>query len=583
MELIDGYDSSDFEDVVSNDERDSESQGSRESSSSEVAPDSKIHTNKPKKTSKKVHSDVLFIAAHLEEFISDEAKVNPLQATESNSNSLVKSQIEVDSGESSSSDSESEEDVNMDCDEASVSSDTDVSDDPVAGSRDIKGKATDWLTEEEQSVPVGPPRTKHELEEAISVLPSTEAVDIDLSTERLKEVGKVLYRITHECSLVIQASYTTDPLDEGSLLFTAEGRALGAVSEVFGPVTEPFYVVRWANPSKEMTTSSAVSQPNNKNKRLKKQKNNSVDKREESKTEKLAADSEVEPVSEEAATAVEQDKTHTSEVEITTQEGSSADVVQPEMSQEKGEPLAALVAPDTSVWVSEKKCKFLMSAKVRQLMSGKGSDASNMFDEEPKEEELEFSDDEKEQQAKQQRKMLRTNQKHAVVDGADTSKARSNRLSTIHTNNRTSKREKRTSNYAQYNQQNFLHNPVNGAPLPPTQWINPNQSQIWPNFRPPEPLHAPPAYAVAQCLLGAPQVGPPVFTSFVPTQIPVVPFPPQYTPPSFHPNTLPHVFNPNTQQPNSQVAPTPYNQQPMTAGVAPTYEYKPLKPHKNPK
>ena len=52
-----------------------------------------------------------------------------------------------------------------------------------------------------------------------------------------------------ENTLVVQASYTESPLNEGSLLFFKEKVVLGKICEIFGPITTPFYVVRWAAPS----------------------------------------------------------------------------------------------------------------------------------------------------------------------------------------------------------------------------------------------------------------------------------------------------------------------------------------------
>ena len=49
-----------------------------------------------------------------------------------------------------------------------------------------------------------------------------------------------------EHTLVVQATHTDSPLNEGSLLFFSDGSVIGKISEIFGPITTPFYIVRWA-------------------------------------------------------------------------------------------------------------------------------------------------------------------------------------------------------------------------------------------------------------------------------------------------------------------------------------------------
>ena len=51
-----------------------------------------------------------------------------------------------------------------------------------------------------------------------------------------------------DCLVVIEANYTLSPLNEGSLLCAENGLVLGKICEVFGPITNPFYVLRWGNP-----------------------------------------------------------------------------------------------------------------------------------------------------------------------------------------------------------------------------------------------------------------------------------------------------------------------------------------------
>eukprot|EP01039_Chlorochromonas_danica_P007587 gene7588-8387_t len=186
-------------------------------------------------------------------------------------------------------------------------------------SQDFRKKLKDMLTEEEDdSLPCGPPRSKHEVEEeAIEPL----AVDrLDQARHSFQAIGTVLSYIDHEKTMLIKAYITYAPLKEGSLLCSEEGAVLGAVQEVFGPVTEPFYIVRF--PKDSVTTA------------------------------------------------------------ITT-----------------------LFTPNTTVYTAKEHASFLTASDVQALKTIKGSDASNAFDEEPGEDEVEYSDDEEEQAAKKAKKV----------------------------------------------------------------------------------------------------------------------------------------------------------------------------------
>ena len=108
-----------------------------------------------------------------------------------------------------------------------------------------KKKLQKWATaeEEDDEVPSGPVRSKNEVErEPVDSLTGSR-VD---SGRALGEVGKVIYRIDKESTVVVQASSTSAPLDVGALLCSANEVILGRVHDVFGPVAEPFYCVHWA-------------------------------------------------------------------------------------------------------------------------------------------------------------------------------------------------------------------------------------------------------------------------------------------------------------------------------------------------
>lgn len=62
------------------------------------------------------------------------------------------------------------------------------------------------------------------------------------------------------------------------------------------------------------------------------------------------------------------------------------------------------IAPGTQVFIIEGTNKLLDKNQINQMLRQKGCDASNRFDEEVlNENEIEYSDDEKEEQAKKQR------------------------------------------------------------------------------------------------------------------------------------------------------------------------------------
>lgn len=96
--------------------------------------------------------------------------------------------------------------------------------------------------EHDEEVPsAGPPRTKNEL-----LRESPETIDQEVlpSDEEIIPVGKVLYCISNEGVLVVQSDATSQPLNENSILCTKSRLVVGRVSEVFGPITAPYYVIR---------------------------------------------------------------------------------------------------------------------------------------------------------------------------------------------------------------------------------------------------------------------------------------------------------------------------------------------------
>lgn len=192
-------------------------------------------------------------------------------------------------------------------------------------SKNDRKKAVRWLTEEEdEDIPDGPIRTKNEVVEIVETVPLPSRPPI--ATTDLKPIGEVLYRIDHEKTVVIQADHTLHPLNEGSLICSETGVIVGSVHEVFGPITRPFYIVRYNKSNASSNTAENVE------------------------------------------TAI-----------------------------------PAIFTVGVKVFTATEHSTFITPQMLGHLRS-KGSDASNVYDEEPAVEEVEYSDDEEELLAKQAKK-----------------------------------------------------------------------------------------------------------------------------------------------------------------------------------
>ncbi|KAF5745989.1 Nuclear assembly factor 1 putative isoform 1 [Tripterygium wilfordii] len=91
----------------------------------------------------------------------------------------------------------------------------------------------------------GPIRSKNELQD----LPPVPAVEVSLQQHhQLLPVGVVLSMMG--AKVIIEGVEKHNPLDEGSILWVTESRSpLGLVDEIFGPVKNPYYVVRYNSES----------------------------------------------------------------------------------------------------------------------------------------------------------------------------------------------------------------------------------------------------------------------------------------------------------------------------------------------
>ena len=119
---------------------------------------------------------------------------------------------------------------------------------------------------------MGPIKSKNELDEPIeaAVITDIKQLPLDLLDD-LNLIGKVLYCINIDNTIVIEAYYTLNPLSEGSLLCNHHGHVLGRIHEVFGPITNPFYTVRWKD---DVTKTEGKSILHDKTTKQSKKKNN---------------------------------------------------------------------------------------------------------------------------------------------------------------------------------------------------------------------------------------------------------------------------------------------------------------------
>lgn len=85
------------------------------------------------------------------------------------------------------------------------------------------------------------PTTVGELK--LSDLPPIEALTISVEEDELIKVGKVASII--DVLVVIEAEKSMPPLDLDSVLFKSNGKPIGHVFDVFGPIKEPHYSVRF--------------------------------------------------------------------------------------------------------------------------------------------------------------------------------------------------------------------------------------------------------------------------------------------------------------------------------------------------
>jgi H/ACA ribonucleoprotein complex non-core subunit NAF1 len=130
------------------------------------------------------------------------------------------------------------EEVNVESEDSSSSDDDD---DDVSENGAIKAMAN---SDDEFDAPVSSaiPRTKNEIG-ADDIDVEVEKVEL-LEDEKLDLVGTVMSVVPSEHTIVIQSITTQTPLDEGSVLCLGDRKVIGKISELFGPLSAPFYIVK---------------------------------------------------------------------------------------------------------------------------------------------------------------------------------------------------------------------------------------------------------------------------------------------------------------------------------------------------
>ncbi|KAL6839230.1 hypothetical protein ACP4OV_030902 [Aristida adscensionis] len=153
--------------------------------------------------------------------------------------------------ESSEASSSSDEEGDVESSEASSSSDEEeLGFKRHGGTGGGKGDSIEALLEEgelmvgsdgEGDEPKGPIKSKHEAE----VLPPVPKIEIQLEPHHQTLPVGTITTIMGE-RVIVEGSVQHSPLNEGSILWITESRTpLGIVDELFGPVKNPYYLVRY--------------------------------------------------------------------------------------------------------------------------------------------------------------------------------------------------------------------------------------------------------------------------------------------------------------------------------------------------
>ncbi|KAK4714319.1 hypothetical protein R3W88_020226 [Solanum pinnatisectum] len=172
------------------------------------------------------------ISSNAEERIVNDTGVNGNGSTVSNSDTESESEAS-----SSASSSDSDEDESSSNDEAEEEVDMEEGEIVASDVDEMVG----WDGDDEDTGVKGPIRSKNE----VQVLPPVPEVTATLQPHhQMQPVGVVSSTIGAQ--VVVEGVEKHTPLCDGSILWITESRSpLGIVDEIFGPVKNPYYIVRY--------------------------------------------------------------------------------------------------------------------------------------------------------------------------------------------------------------------------------------------------------------------------------------------------------------------------------------------------
>jgi len=241
----------------------------------------------------------------------------------------------------------------------------------------------------------------------LTELPSNEYT-IDPSFVITKEdeliaIGEVADRIDSERVIVVQGYSSVAPLYEGSVLCNDKGVPIGKIYEVFGPIYAPFYTIRWdsalARQSSDASASTARGKKGGNNKRQKKvdltapitaaniaEVSMSSETTPSATTEGASVDAvmdtaEPEALSECGPVAETESTAHSDVADIAMDCGGDDDLT-PSSAQAASILAAIKACTRGSAMYTVKRHSTFVTPESLLRQNGKGSDASNAYDEE---------------------------------------------------------------------------------------------------------------------------------------------------------------------------------------------------------
>ncbi len=363
-------------------------------------------------------------------------------------------EIEVSEDEEDDEEDNDDSDVSIDDaahkDDDQDSSSDDESDDDLAEALERMERAS--AEEEAKSATVSnPPKTENEVDGykvPIQELESQLQIQLtlkggknestkDISTNEVSVAGKLKNYMILDRTVVVESisnaptsQNAIGPLDEGSLLVVKKPNGeeedddetkaswipLGRIFEVFGPVSQPLYTIRLPSPPKEPKKAQKSSKPKKNETEIDPNEDKAKEDKDENEDQSAPTKPQTScnPTSEsdtsspntvEKATPAEEVKNSDSMTTDETSNDVETEVPLPDLWAKDGEYAKFLSQNmDIEVFYIQDEAKTIDTGLVLRT-SGKGCDASNIYDEEILDaSEAYYSDDEKEREAKNKKK-----------------------------------------------------------------------------------------------------------------------------------------------------------------------------------